>query len=122
MWGWGQNGRARSATRQTICLALVSYNILATVRAVLASVHGVGKIDAGLSDYYMVDEIQSTYRGMMIAVPPENWSVFAECERQQLAEILLDLAARVHLKKFLKRNLPPAGVVPGAVFFVQSRF
>jgi hypothetical protein len=103
-------------------LALVSYNILATVRAVLASVHGVGKIDAGLSDYYMVDEIQSTYRGMMIAVPPENWSVFAECERQQLAEILLDLAARVHLKKFLKRNLPPAGVVPGAVFFVQSRF
>jgi hypothetical protein len=63
-------------------LALVSYNILATVRAVLASVHGVGKIDAGLSDYYMVDEIQSTYRGMMIAVPPENWSVFAECDRQ----------------------------------------
>jgi len=44
----------------------------------------------------MVDEIQSTYRGMMIAVPPENWSVFAECDRQQLAEILLDLAARVH--------------------------
>jgi hypothetical protein len=44
----------------------------------------------------MVDEIQSTYRGMMIAVPPENSSVFAEYERQQLAEILLDLAARVH--------------------------
>ena len=31
----------------SFCLALVTYNILATVRAVLASVHGVGKIDAG---------------------------------------------------------------------------
>lgn len=49
----------------SFCLALVAYNVLATVRAVLASVHGVGKIDAGLSDYYIVDEIQGTYRGMM---------------------------------------------------------
>jgi len=84
-------------------LALLTYYILATVRAVLARVHGVGKIEAGLSEYYMVDEIQSTYRGMMIAVPPEIWSVFADCDRQQLAEILLDLAVRVHLKIFLKQ-------------------
>jgi hypothetical protein len=39
------------------------------IRAVVASVHGVGKIEAGLSDYYMVDEIQSTYRVNMIAIP-----------------------------------------------------
>ncbi|MEH2146472.1 transposase [Nostoc sp.] len=32
----------------SFCLALVSYNILATVRAVMASIHGVGKIEAGL--------------------------------------------------------------------------
>jgi len=28
----------------------------------------VGKIEAGLSDFYVVDEIQHTYRGMMIAI------------------------------------------------------
>ncbi|MEG4963877.1 hypothetical protein [Microcoleus sp. K4-C2] len=47
----------------SFCLALVSYNILATVRAVLASVHGFGKIEAGLSDYYMVDKILAYLSG-----------------------------------------------------------
>ncbi len=54
-------------------LALVTYNILATIRAVLASVHGVEKMDAELFDFYMVDEMQSTYRGMMIAIPRDYW-------------------------------------------------
>jgi len=85
-------------------LALVTYNVLATIRAVVASVHGVGKIEAGLSDYYMVDEIQSTYRGMMIAIPSENWRIFTQCDRETLGNILLDLAGRVDLKRFLKNT------------------
>ena len=80
----------------------VSYNILATVRAVLASVHGVGKIEAGLSDYYIVDEIQGTYRGMMIAIAPEYWSVFTDFSLEQLADTLQYLAAKVRLSSFLK--------------------
>jgi hypothetical protein len=91
----------------SFCLALVAYNILATVRAVLASVHGVGKVDVGLSDYYMAEEIQGTYRGMMIAIPSENWSIFASFNIPQLAEVLLDLAARVHLSSFLKQPRAP---------------
>jgi len=39
----------------------------AVVKAALGSVHGIGKIDAGISNYYLVEEIQGTYRGMMIA-------------------------------------------------------
>jgi hypothetical protein len=42
-------------------LALVTYNILATIRAALASVHGVETINETLSDFYVVDEIQGTY-------------------------------------------------------------
>jgi hypothetical protein len=91
----------------SFCLALVAYNILATVRGILASVHGVGKIDAGLSDYYMVDEVQGTYRGMMIAIAPEHWNVFADFEPEQLASILQDLASRVRLKSFLKHTRAP---------------
>ncbi len=72
----------------SFCLALVTYNILATVRATLASVHGVGKIEAALSNYYMVNEIQNTYRGMMIAIPSVNWSIFASFDEQQLALVL----------------------------------
>jgi hypothetical protein len=41
-------------------MALAAYNILATLKGALGSVHGVGKIQAGLSDFYLVDEIQGT--------------------------------------------------------------
>jgi hypothetical protein len=44
-------------------LALMAYNILATLKAALASVHGVGKIEAALSDFYVVNELQGTYSG-----------------------------------------------------------
>ncbi len=57
---------------------LMAYNVLATLKAALASVHGVGKIEAALSDFYVVDELQGTYRGMMIAIPPPFWPGFAE--------------------------------------------
>ncbi len=81
--------------------------MLATIRAVLASVHGVGKIEAGLSDYYLVDEIQGTYRGMAIAIPPENWNVFALWDQRKLASVLLRLASMVRLSSFLKQPRLP---------------
>lgn len=84
-------------------LALVAYNILATLRAALASVHGVDKIEAALSDFYVVDELQGTYRGMMIAIPPANWKDFRIMPLADLAEFLKDLSARVELKRFLKQ-------------------
>jgi len=84
-------------------LALMSYNILATLRAALASVHGVGKIESALSDFYVVDELQGTYRGMMIAIPPTEWRVFRGMALPDLATLLKDWAAQVDLKRFLKQ-------------------
>lgn len=57
-------------------MALVAYNVLSCVRAALRSVHGTGKIEAGISNYYLADEIEATYRGMMIAIPPSEWQIF----------------------------------------------
>lgn len=99
--------------------AMVAYNILATVRAVLGSVHGVGKIQAGLSDFYLVDEIQGTYRGMMIAIAPPEWSVFQFFSREQLVLVLQDLAARVRLASFLKQPRTPKKKKPPLI--VDSR-
>ena len=36
----------------SLSMALVAYNILATIRGALGSVHGVSKIEVGLSDFY----------------------------------------------------------------------
>lgn len=77
------------------------------VRAALASVHGVGKIEAGLSDFYLVDDIQHTYRGMMIAIEPSQWTVFQSLSLTLLAELLQHLAAKVHLASFLKTPRGP---------------
>ena len=40
------------------CVALVSYMILSIIKAALASVYGVNKIEKELSGYYLADEIE----------------------------------------------------------------
>ncbi len=84
----------------------MAYNILATLRAALVSVHGVG-IQAGLSDFYLVDEIQGIYRGMMIAIPPPHWQSFGTFSLNQMVLLLQHLATQVNLKRFLKTNRSP---------------
>jgi IS4 transposase len=84
-------------------LALVTYNILATLKAALASVHGVETIKATVSDFYLVDELQGTYRGMMIAIPAQHWQSFRTLSLAELAVLLKQLAAQVDLKRFLKQ-------------------
>jgi hypothetical protein len=83
-------------------MALIAYNILATLRGALGSVHGVSKIEVGLSDFYLVDEIQGTYRGMMIAIPPLQWEVFRTFSLDQMVHLLQQIALSVNLKRFLK--------------------
>ena len=68
-------------------LALMAYNILATLRAALASVHGIGKIESALSNFYVVEELQGTYRGMMIAIPPTYWGIFSDMTLPDLAAL-----------------------------------
>ncbi|MGJ5634899.1 transposase [Nostoc sp. CALU 1950] len=89
------------------CVALVSYNILSVVLAALRSIHGIKKIEQEVSSYYLADEIRGTYRGMMIAIPPSEWKVFAKMNLIELTNILRDLAARVNLVVFASHPRAP---------------
>lgn len=82
------------------CMAVVAFNILSTLKAALKAVHGVGKIEAGLSDFYIVEEVQGTFRGMMIALPAPAWEPFAQMGIEPFAETLKDWAANIDLKRF----------------------
>lgn len=86
----------------SFALALVSYNILATLRAALTSAHGIEPGEK-ISDFYVVDEIQGTYRGMMIAIAPEHWQCFSDLSLADFAELLKQLAVQVNLKRFYKQ-------------------
>lgn len=84
----------------TFCIALVAYNVLSVVKAALRSVHGTDLIETEVSSYYLADEIKGTYRGMMIAIPPEEWCVFHNTTFVELSQILKHLAAYVKLRAF----------------------
>jgi IS4 transposase len=96
-----------SAALFAFALAVVAYNILAVVKAALRSVHGIEKIEQEFSGYYLADEIAATYRGMMIAIPPEQWAIFRQWTIPELVPMLLQLAGKVDLRHFKKHPRGP---------------
>lgn len=88
------------------CVALMSYNVLSVVRGALRSVHGEEAVE-GVSGYYLADEIAGTHRGMMIAIPEDEWTVFADLTPSALGGMLKGLAAKVRLSALRKHPRGP---------------
>lgn len=89
------------------CMGLVTYNILSVVKAAIRAVHGE-KVSATFSTYYMADEIASTYRGMMIAVPEHYWTKqFADLTPTQMARTLVGIAKDISLSRYAKNPWRP---------------
>jgi IS4 transposase len=89
------------------CVALVSYNVLSVVKAALRSVHGAQVVSQEVSGYYLADEVAGTYRGMMIAIPEEEWVVFHDLSPVVLGQVLRDLARNVRLSELRKQPRGP---------------
>jgi hypothetical protein len=81
-------------------MALICYNLLAVAQAAMRSVHGADKIEAGISPYYLADEVRRVYEGMMIAIPPVQWRPFAQFDPDTTVQFLQHLAAQMELSKF----------------------
>ena len=89
------------------CMALVSFNILSTVRAALKQVHGKETIETELSNYYVVEDVQATWRGMEIAIPLEDWRIFIQMSLAEFVQSLRNCAEEVNLKRFHKSTRGP---------------
>jgi IS4 transposase len=83
----------------SFCMALVSYNVMATVKAAVRAAHGEPEA-AKLSGYYVADEVQMCHRGMMRAIPKDEWVVFQELTAAALAEVLVEWARSVPLAEY----------------------
>ena len=70
------------------CVALVAYNVLAIVRAALRAEHGTKAVETKVSNWYLAEEVASTYKGMMIALPAEVWRPFGRLTDQEMTEFL----------------------------------
>lgn len=89
------------------CVALTSYNVLSTLKAALRAVHGEEVVAEEVSAYYMADEIGMTRRGMMIAIPEDEWVVFHGLPPVELAGVLVELARAVRLPQYKKHARGP---------------
>ena len=94
------------------CVALVAYNVLAVVRAALRSEHGVETVETKASNRHMAQEVASTYRGMMIALPPETWERFAVMGRAEMAAFLGEVASQAWLARYPKATRGPKKSLP----------
>ncbi len=90
----------------SFCMALVAYNLFSCLKGVLASVHG-SDCREKLSYYYLADELEGTYRGMMIALPAEEWQDFGQTSLGQLSSLLQEWAAQVNLEAFTSTPRKP---------------
>jgi IS4 transposase len=89
------------------CVAVVAYNIMSTVKAVLRSVHGATVVDNEVSAFDLAEEVAATNRGMMIAIPEDEWVVFQGMSPRELSPLLKQFAAAVRLSEFRKQPRGP---------------
>ena len=89
------------------CVAVASYNLLAIVIAALRGAFDPQTIEERLSHYYVAEELSSIYPGMMIALPPEQWTAYNDLRTDQLARELKQIATGVDLTRYLKRPRGP---------------
>jgi IS4 transposase len=89
------------------CLALVTFNLLSTLKGALRSAHKLSS-DQPLSTYYLADEIAMTWRGMEIAIPEPHWKqAFGPLTLPQLARLLHWLAKHTTIEKFFTHPWTP---------------
>lgn len=89
------------------CVAVVAYNIMSTVKAALRSVHGATVVDNEISAFDLAEEVAATNRGMMIAIPEDEWVVFQGMSPRVLSPLLKQFAAAVRLSDFRKQPRGP---------------
>jgi IS4 transposase len=83
-------------------VTLAAYNVVATIKAALASAHGCQKVEETVSWYYVVEQVKRNYNGMMVALPAQEWLPFKEMPVEELAKYLRRWAQQVDLKRISK--------------------
>jgi len=101
-----------------LAVGIVAYNLVSTMKASIRAEHG-REVSDHLSGYTMAHEVASTYQGMMVALPPEEWKHMGDWEPEQMGLYLRGLARQVNLPRFkkavrgLKKPRTPRTSVPG---------
>jgi len=89
------------------CLALVAYNFLSTVKAVVHSAHPESS-ETKLSSYYMADEVARAWDGLDLTIPPRTWQrQFVTVTLTQFIRKLRTIAQHVPVSRFASTHRKP---------------
>ena len=89
------------------CVAVMAYNLQSAIKAVMRSQHGAEKVETDLSRYFMAEEIGQVYRGMMVALPPDEWAIFRDMSNSEYVAFLKRLAQNVDWQRYPKAHRGP---------------
>jgi Transposase DDE domain len=89
------------------CVAACCYNLLAAIKGALRGVHGEEVVKNDVSDFFLTDEINGNYRGMMVALPPREWEVFQTLTTKAMAAQLKHWARCADLENYPKQPRGP---------------
>jgi NADH:ubiquinone oxidoreductase subunit E len=101
------------------CVALVAYMLFQVIQAALKQAHGRETVEQEVSEYYLVEEVSSTYRGMMIALPDEEWVEFGTMNTTAFVAELTRIAAHATLAAYQKHRRGPKKPPAKKVFDVK---
>lgn len=88
------------------CVALLLENALSMLKGSLRAAHGE-EATAELSGNLLSYELQTTYEGMMVAIPAENWMQFGTMPLIKFVNFLKSMANRVDITRYRKHKRGP---------------
>lgn len=89
------------------CVTLLAYNVLASVKGALRSVHGSGKVEEEVSLPKVAEHVSRNYEGVTVGLPAEEWLRFREMSAADVAGRLRQWAKCVNLEKVKKAKSRP---------------
>jgi Transposase DDE domain len=89
------------------CVAVMAYNLQSAIKGVMRSEYGAEKVETDLSRYFVSGEIGQVYRGMMVALPPEEWVIFRNMSVTEYVAFLKRLARNVDFERYPKAHRGP---------------
>lgn len=90
----------------TFCVALLLENTLSMLKGSLREAHGE-EATVELSGNLLSYELQTTYEGMMVAIPAENWMHFGTMPLNKFVDFLKSMAKRVDITRYRKHRRGP---------------
>lgn len=89
------------------CVALVAYNVFATLKASLRAVHGEDKVQDEVSGFHIAADVALDYGGMDIAIPDEMWKRFQTMSAPEFGTWLVSTARDVDMRNIKKAKRGP---------------